>query len=79
MALTAQPYMRSLTVRDDAGIGSLSPLLLSCPDAKILLFDHDGMRETAYGDTEHYAVTRDFLNHYPRRLQLLLADKQDYA
>ncbi|SDP86254.1 hypothetical protein SAMN04489708_13323 [Paracidovorax cattleyae] len=24
-------------------------------------------------DTEHFEVTRDFLNHYPRRLQQLLA------
>ena len=28
-----------------------------------------------YEDTEHYAVTRDFLNHYPRRLQQLLEDE----
>lgn len=58
-------------------IATHSPILLSYPNPKILVFDQDGMRETAYQDTEHYAVTRDFLNHYPRRLQQLLGDERD--
>lgn len=37
-----------------------------------VLLDACGIPEVAYEDTEHYAVTRDFLNHYPRRLQQLL-------
>ncbi|AKU23979.1 AAA family ATPase [Massilia sp. MB5] len=49
-----------------------SPILLSYPNAKILCFDSGGITEMAYEDTEHYAVTRDFLNHYQRRLQQLL-------
>jgi predicted ATPase len=55
-------------------IATHSPILLSYPNAKILQFDAGGMSEVAYEDTEHFAVTRDFLNHYPRRLQQLLAD-----
>lgn len=55
-------------------IATHSPILLSYPNAKILQFDTSGITEVAYEDTEHYAVTRDFLNHYPRRLQQLLAD-----
>jgi predicted ATPase len=58
-------------------IATHSPILLAYPNAKILVFDGDGMRETAYEDTEHYAVTRDFLNHYERRLQQLLGDEED--
>lgn len=50
-----------------------SPILLAYPGAKILVFDGNGIAEIAYEDTEHYAVTRDFLNHYPRRLEQLLA------
>lgn len=50
-----------------------SPILLAYPGAKILGFDATGITEMAYEDTEHYAVTRDFLNHYPRRLEQLLA------
>lgn len=55
-------------------IATHSPILLSYPNAKILQFDGSGIAEVAYEDTEHFAVTRDFLNHYPRRLKQLLAD-----
>lgn len=53
-------------------IATHSPILLAYPNAKILLFDGTGISEVAYEDTEHYSVTRDFLNHYPRRLEQLL-------
>jgi predicted ATPase len=58
-------------------IATHSPILLAYPNARILLFDQGGISQVAYEDTEHYAVTRDFLNHYQRRLQQLLADEQD--
>ena len=57
-------------------IATHSPILLSYPHATIFQFDRSGISEVAYEDTEHYAVTRDFLNHYPRRLQQLLEDEQ---
>ena len=50
-----------------------SPILLAYPGAKILAFDGNGIAEIAYEDTEHYAVTRDFLYHFPRRVVQLLA------
>lgn len=56
-------------------IATHSPILLAYPNATILSFDADGMREVAYEDTEHYAITRDFLNHYPRRLEQLLGEQ----
>ncbi|NHZ34731.1 AAA family ATPase [Massilia rubra] len=55
-------------------IATHSPILLSYPNAKILQFDGSGITEVAFEDTEHFAVTRDFLNHYPQRLKQLLAD-----
>jgi predicted ATPase len=55
-------------------IATHSPILLAYPHAKILSFDATGIGEVAYEDTEHFAITRDFLNHYPRRLQQLLDD-----
>lgn len=55
-------------------VATHSPILLAYPRAKILLFDETGISHVDYEDTEHYAVTRDFLNHYPRRLQQLLGD-----
>lgn len=57
-------------------IATHSPILLSYPNAKILQFDGSGISEVAYEDTEHYAITRDFLNHYERRLEQLLADDE---
>jgi predicted ATPase len=55
-------------------IATHSPILLAYPRSKILLFDDTGISHVDYEDTEHYAVTRDFLNHYPRRLQQPLED-----
>src|SRR5216684_3818127 len=43
-------------------IATHSPIVMAYPDATILLLD-DGMREIAYEETDHYLVTRDFLNH----------------
>jgi predicted ATPase len=66
-------------VNDDSQfiIATHSPILLSYPSAKIMLLDSTGITEVAYEDTEHYAVTRDFLNHYRRRLEMLLSDEGD--
>lgn len=58
-------------------IATHSPILLSYPHAKIVQFDGTGVTEIAFEDTEHFAVTRDFLNNYPRRLQQLLQDDVD--
>ncbi|GAB3252870.1 hypothetical protein [Chitinimonas naiadis] len=55
-------------------IATHSPILLAYPNAKILQFHGYGISEVQYEDTEHFAITRDFLNHYPRRLAQMLAD-----
>ncbi len=57
-------------------IATHSPILLSYPNAKIIQFDSTGVNEVAYEDTEAFHITRDFLNHYPRRLEQLLADDE---
>jgi predicted ATPase len=53
-------------------IATHSPLLLAYPDARILLFDETGVRSVSYEETEHYQVTRDFLNDYKRHINYLL-------
>jgi predicted ATPase len=58
-------------------IATHSPILLSYPNSKIIQFDGSGVSEVAFEDTEHFSVTRDFLNNYPRRLEQLLADETD--
>ena len=56
-------------------IATHSPILLAYPPAMILLFDGSGISEVQFEDTDHYAVTRDFLNNYPGRLEQLLSDE----
>ena len=55
-------------------IATHSPILLAYPHAKIVQFDGSGLSEVAYEDTEHFFVTRDFLNNHARRVEQLLAD-----
>jgi predicted ATPase len=43
-------------------IATHSPILLSCPKARIYSFDRVPIAEVAYGELEHVVVTRDFLN-----------------
>lgn len=58
-------------------IATHSPILLSYPNARILQFDESGIHEVTYEETEHYAVTLDFLNHYQGRLSRVLAEEDD--
>jgi predicted ATPase len=60
-------------------IATHSPILLAYPNAKIIQFDRSGVSEVSYEDTEHYSVTRDFLNNYPRRLEQILSDEEPDA
>ena len=55
-------------------IATHSPILMSYPNAKILAFGEDGLTEIAYEQTEHFQVTKRFLNDYPRYLRYLLKD-----
>lgn len=55
-------------------IATHSPILLSYPDAKILCLDDSGIEEVLYEETEHFAVTKNFLNNYQKLLRTILAD-----
>ena len=55
-------------------IATHSPIVLAYPNARILLFDNSGITPVAYEDTEHFAVTRDFLLHHTDRVRRLLSD-----
>lgn len=57
-------------------VATHSPILMAYPGAKIYLLDGTGYTEVAYEDTEHFAVTRDFLNNPKRMLDMLLADDE---
>jgi predicted ATPase len=53
-------------------IATHSPILLAYPNALIYQFTPDGIAEVKYTDTEHYQITRDFLNRHERMLEILL-------
>ena len=57
-------------------IATHSPIILAYPDAVIYRLDGDGLSEVAYTATEHYLVTRAFLNNPQRALDELLGGSE---
>lgn len=53
-------------------IATHSPILMAFPGAQILELSDSGIRPTVYKETEHYKVTREFLNDPERMLYYLL-------
>ena len=53
-------------------IATHSPILMAYPDAWIYQIGPKGLDRVAYEDTEHYQVTRDFLNRPEMMLDILL-------
>jgi len=58
-------------------IATHSPILLAYPNARIYLFSQEGISAVNYTDTEHYQITKDFLNRHERMLQLLLSAEDE--
>ncbi|MEY2466137.1 MAG: hypothetical protein QOD03_658 [Verrucomicrobiota bacterium] len=58
-------------------IATHSPILLAYPQARIYHFTEDGIVEVNYTDTEHFQITRDFLNRHDRMLQILMIAEED--
>jgi len=58
-------------------IATHSPILLAYPDAAIHVLDDGPPRRIEYRDTEHYGVTRTFLNDTERMLDILLDRKPE--
>ncbi|MDQ1914673.1 AAA family ATPase [Paenibacillus sp. GD4] len=55
-------------------IATHSPILLGYPGAHILSFDNQTISEIAYEDTDHYQITRTFLENRKRILKELFQD-----
>ncbi len=58
-------------------IATHSPILLAYPNARIYQFAADGITEIKYTETEHYQITRDFLNRHERMLEILLSAEDE--
>ena len=78
-ALSPQRQMSALTsihqlVEDGSQfiVATHSPILLSYPKAIIYKLDEIGLKTIEYKETEHYQVTRDFLNRPEKMLKILL-------
>ena len=54
-------------------IATHSPLLLAYPEAKIYALGDHGIEAVAYEDTDHYRLTRDFLEAPERFLRQLFS------
>ena len=65
-----------LLVRQDSQfiIATHSPILMAFPDACIYLLSQNGITQTAYRETEHYSLTKRFLNDPERMLNELFRD-----
>lgn len=80
-ALSPSRQMAALTAINDLVkknsqfiIATHSPILMAYPGAKILFLSEDGISEVAYEDTEHYCITKEFLNNHRRMLKILMED-----
>lgn len=58
-------------------ISTHSPILMTYPDAQILEITNDGIREVPYDRTEHYSVTKRFLDNPQKMFDILFEDKEN--
>jgi predicted ATPase len=58
-------------------IATHSPILLAYPGAVLYGFGEDGISEVSYQETDHYRLTRDFLNSPDRYFKYLFSDGEE--
>ncbi|MBQ3081444.1 MAG: AAA family ATPase [Clostridia bacterium] len=58
-------------------IATHSPILMAFPDAEIFEFSESGIKSTDYKDTEHYRVSKSFLDNPNRYFKYLFDDNED--
>jgi predicted ATPase len=63
-----------VTARSQFIIATHSPIILGYPDAWIYQASPHGLERIAYEDTEHYQVTRGFLNRPKTYLDVLMEE-----
>jgi predicted ATPase len=60
-------------------IATHSPILLAFPDADIFVLSGEGIRLTPYEETEHYILTKRFLDNPERMLKYLCEEEKPGA
>lgn len=78
-ALSPQRLMSLLVAIDDLVnnnsqfiIATHSPILMAYPNAEILQFTEQGIQKVGYKDTEHYKITKQFIDTPERMISYLL-------
>lgn len=59
-------------------IATHSPILMTFPNAQILEFSQDGIKETKYQDTKHFQITKIFLENPEKMLHYLLDNSDSW-
>ncbi len=72
--LSLMRIIKDLSPRSQFIIATHSPILLGYPDAEIISFDQDRLEPIHYQDTDHYQITRRFLENPKRMLDELFSD-----
>ncbi len=57
-------------------IATHSPILMAYPESTIYMFSTDGISEIAYEQTDHYQITKNFLNRTERMLKILMNEDE---
>lgn len=80
-ALSPMSLMKLLVLLDELVkrnsqfiIATHSPILMAFPGAQILQLSQDGIAPVRYQETEHYQITKRFLDNPNRMLKYLLAE-----
>lgn len=55
-------------------IATHSPIIMAYPEATIFELNENGLNIVEYQQTEHYSVTKEFINHHEKMLDILLED-----
>ena len=55
-------------------IATHSPILMAYPNAEILQFSEDGIDKVSYRETEHYKITKQFIDTPERMIKYLLSE-----
>ncbi len=74
--LTLMAEIDSLVKKDSQFIiATHSPILMTFPNAEIIEFSQDGIKRVDYHETEHYQITKRFLENPEKILHYLLEEK----
>ena len=57
-------------------IATHSPIIMAYPEAEIYTLNEDGYTKMSYKETEHYQITKAFLNAPDRMLNILLEEEE---